>query len=193
MNFQSKYIFSSFLSIMPNPFTIISSARIYENPWMRLDEERVEKDGKKGVFGITTLWDGVCVLVVDDEKNVLLVDEYKYALWRNDLNLPWWAIDKGESPLECAKRETEEEIGYSADEWISLWKIHPLTTIVRQTENLFLARKIKKTQKKNDEWENTKLIKLPYMKVLEMAMNSEITHSWSVTCILKAEKYINHA
>lgn len=175
---------------MSNPFNLISTKKIYENPWMRLDEDRVEKDGKSGIFGVTTIWNGVCVLVIDEYNNVILVNEYKYALGKENINLPGWAIDVWENPLQSAQRETEEEIGYRAEEWISLWHIHPLTTILRQTEYLFLARKLEKTSKKIDEWENTKSIKKPYTEVLEMAMNSEITHAASVATILKAQKYI---
>jgi hypothetical protein len=35
---------------MINPFALISTEKIYENPWIRLDEDRVEKDGKNGIF-----------------------------------------------------------------------------------------------------------------------------------------------
>jgi hypothetical protein len=71
----------------------------------------------------------------------------------------------------------EEEIGHQADEWISLGHIHPLTTLLEQTENLFLARKLRKTKRLEDEWEKIELIKMPYKKVLKMVMDSEITHS----------------
>lgn len=83
-----------------------------------------------------------------------------------------------------------EEIGYQADEWISLGHIHPLTTLLEQTENLFLARKLRKTSKHEDDWEKINLIKVPYVKTLEMVMNSEITHAGSVVAILKAQKYL---
>jgi hypothetical protein len=73
---------------MTNPYKLISTKKIFENPWMQLDEDHVEKDGRSGVFGVTTIKDGVCILVLDDDDNVLLVNEFKYALAREDLNLP---------------------------------------------------------------------------------------------------------
>lgn len=173
-----------------NPFKIISTKKIYENPWMSLEENHVEKNGKDWIFAITTIWSGVCILCIDEENNILLVQEFKYALNREDINLPGWWIDWDESPLDSAKRELEEETGYIAEEWISLGHIHPLTTILRETEYLFLARKIKKTNKKEDNWENTTLIKLTFSQAIEMVMKSEITHWASVAAILKAQQYI---
>lgn len=173
-----------------NPFKIISTKKIYENPWMSLEEDRVRKDNKDWVFAITTIWSGTCVVAINEENNILLVQEFKYALKREDINLPGWWIDWDESPLDSAKRELEEEIGYVAEEWIELWHIHPLTTILRQTEYLFLARQLKKTNKKEDDWESTKLIRLPFSQAIEMVMKSEITHWASVAAILKAQKYI---
>ncbi len=133
---------------------------------------------------------GTAILVIDDENHVLLSREYKYALGRDDVNLPGWAMDAWESPLECAKRELEEELGYVADKWINLWHIHPLTTLIRETEYLFLAKKIRKTKKHDDIWEEIEEIRIPYNEVLTMVMNSEITHAASVAAILKAQKYL---
>ena len=173
-----------------NPFTLISSREVYKNPWMSLREDIVIKDWKEGLFGVSTYGEGTAILALDDENNVYLVEEYKYALGRDDINIPGWSTDPGESPLIAAKRELYEELGIEARDWVELWHIHPLTTIVSQTEHLFLARGISFVDKPVDTWEETKLIKLPYQEALEMVMNSEITHSASVAAILKAQKYI---
>lgn len=175
---------------MTNPFALISTREVYKNPWMSLREDRVIKDGKEGYFGVTTMGNGVAVVALDDENNIYLVREYKYALGREDINLPGGGIEGDEDPLEAAKRELREELGIEAEKWTALGIIHPLTTILSQTEHLFLARDISFTQKSEDAWEDTNLLKVPYTEALEMVMNSEITLSASVVAILKAQKYI---
>ena len=133
---------------------------------------------------------GVAVIALDEEDNIYLVREYKYALGREDINLPGGGIDGEEDPLTAAKRELREELGIEAENWIALGIIHPLTTILSQTEYMFLARDISYVQKPEDTWEETTLIKVPYTRALEMVMNSEITLSASVAAILKVQKYI---
>ncbi len=173
-----------------NPFKLISSREVYKNPWMSLREDIVIKDWKEWLFGVTTYWEGTAILALDNENNVYLVEEYKYALGREDINLPGGSTDPGEAPLITAKRELHEELGIEARDWISLWHIHPLTTIVSQTEYLFLARGISFVDKSADTWEETKLLKIPYTQAIQMVMNSEITHGASVAAILKAQQYI---
>lgn len=173
-----------------NPYILISSKKIYENPWMTVTEDSVETDGKRWLFWVVTFKIGTAIVVIDEDDNIILNQEYKYALRCSSINLPGGSLDDSETPLEWAKREMEEEIGYIAQEWISLWVIHPLTTNVRQTEHIFLARKLTKTKQKLDSWEQIDILKIPFKKALEMVENSEITHGASALGILKAQKYI---
>jgi NUDIX domain len=93
-----------------NPFTLISTKKIYENPWIYVREDTVIRPGgKNGIFGIVTMKDGVTVIAIDDEKNIVTTNEFAYALDRHSLELVSGGIDDGESPLECAKRELKEE------------------------------------------------------------------------------------
>jgi len=56
----------------------------------------------------------VAILAVDDEGNVLLVRQFRYATGHELLEIPAGIMEKGESPEETARRELREEIGYDA-------------------------------------------------------------------------------
>lgn len=84
--------------------------------------------------------DGCTILAIDEEGGIFITKEFHYGVSEETVELISGGIDEDESPLECAKRELEEEIGYQANEWISLGYINPFTTVVRSKNYLFIAK-----------------------------------------------------
>ena len=48
---------------------------------------------------------------LNDEGEIYLVRQYRYALDRELIEIPAGKLEKGEDPLEAAKRELGEEVG----------------------------------------------------------------------------------
>ncbi|MBV8301003.1 MAG: NUDIX hydrolase [Candidatus Dormibacteraeota bacterium] len=69
----------------------------------------------------------VAVVAIDDAGRVVLVRQWRHAVGRATWELPAGTRDvEGESPLETAKRELEEETGFLAGAWRDLGSA-PLT------------------------------------------------------------------
>lgn len=56
----------------------------------------------------------VAIVPITTSGNVLFVEQYRYAVNRTLLEIPAGTRETGESPLETARRELEEETGYRA-------------------------------------------------------------------------------
>lgn len=67
----------------------------------------------------------VLVVPVLDDGRLVLERQFRYPLRRVMLEFPAGKLDAGEATLECAKRELEEEAGYTAASWKELGTIHP--------------------------------------------------------------------
>lgn len=174
-------------------FIITESVQKYKNPWIEVIEEKVIRpDGKPGLFGVVKAVEGVSVLPMDDKGFVYLIDEFHYALGRNDIETASGGREKGEEWIETAKRELKEETGIEAQEWIDLGTVEPLTAIVQCPQRLFLARKLSFSKNNLDESEDIKLVKMKFEKAVQMVMDSKILHAPSCILILKADKYLQN-
>src|SRR4051794_22697176 len=69
---------------------------------------------------------GAAIIVPRDERgNFLMVRQFRYAVDEALLEFPAGTLELGESPLACAKREIQEEVGHAAADWLELGIIYP--------------------------------------------------------------------
>jgi ADP-ribose pyrophosphatase len=128
------------------------------------------------------------VLPVTERETVWLVREYKYAIERPSLEVISGGTDGDEAPLECAKRELQEEVGLIAAHWDDLGRLDPFTTVVRSPNHMFVARGLTVVDATPDPGEHLELVELTFSEAIELVMRGEITHGASCTTILKAAR-----
>jgi 8-oxo-dGTP pyrophosphatase MutT (NUDIX family) len=123
------------------PWQVRSSRVVYENPWLRLREDQVVRpDGRDGIYGVVEFPGSVTVLAVGADGRAPLVSQWRYPVRRESLELPTGAIDPDDaSPLEAARRELWEEVGWRAAHWESLGSVDNSNGATTDTTYLFLA------------------------------------------------------
>lgn len=79
------------------------------------------------------------MLVVDEKKRVLLVEQYRLPAGKKLWELPAGKIDPGENALQAAKRELSEETGYKAKSWKKLASYWASPGFLAEKMNIYLA------------------------------------------------------
>jgi len=98
--------------------TTLSTRTLHEGRIITLTEQTVQlPSGKEAKREVVLHPGAVTVLAVTEDDKVLLVRQYRKPCERVLLETPAGKLEPGEDPLECAKRELEEETGYTAREW----------------------------------------------------------------------------
>ena len=176
-----------------NPFKLLSSKPVYENPWIKVREDAVERPGgQEGIFGVVDVRSGVSVLVVTNDQTILLVKEYKYGLGRYTLECVGGCIDDGEAAEATARREVKEELGVEAAKFTALGTASSLPTIVNFTEHIYLAEGAQIVAPQNtDEGEVIEVVELPIAEVYEKAQTEEITHDMTLVTLFRAQHLLN--
>jgi len=169
------------------PWQILSRREVYRDPWIEvMRDEVVRPDGAPGSHCIVRLKSGVSVLPVDGAGLAYLTEEFHYAVGRTTIEVVSGGIDGDEDAHQTARRELQEELGITADEWIDLGVCDPFTSVVTSPTRLFLARGLSFGPTTQEGTESVRLRAVAFDEAVQMVLDGRITHAPSCVLILKA-------
>nr|WP_208297606.1 NUDIX hydrolase [Actinophytocola oryzae] len=119
----------------------LSSKVVYENPWMTLREDAIEReDGSRGIYSVIDKPDFALVLPLEND-GFHLVEEYRYPLRARRWQFPQGGFPQGVTgtPEELATAELVEETGFTAATWARLGYLNTAHGITNQCFHVFLA------------------------------------------------------
>lgn len=170
-----------------NPWKKQSGRKVFENPWITLEEDEViNPGGGISQYGKVLFKNfGIGIIPLDEDQNTWLVGQ-----WRYTLNEYSWEIPMGGGPieisrLESAQRELKEETGLTANKWTEILKMHTSNSVTDEIGYAFLAEDLTQGETEFEETEDLKVWKLPFRQAHQMVLDGEITDSISMIAILK--------
>jgi 8-oxo-dGTP pyrophosphatase MutT (NUDIX family) len=69
--------------------------------------------------------DWVNIIAVTDDRQIVLIEQYRHGTDEITLEIPGGAVDPGEDPATTAARELEEETGFRAAELVEIGRVDP--------------------------------------------------------------------
>jgi 8-oxo-dGTP pyrophosphatase MutT (NUDIX family) len=172
------------------PWKTLSSRLVYQNRWTSVREDLAEMpNGATTIYGVVECGDCVGVLPFLDEERVVMVRQYRYVFGEDHRwEMPTGGVKEGESLLEAAHRELQEEVGYDARDLQHINTYFTSKSIVHEIAHLYLGRDLFSVQSVPDETEFLEVAEFPFRQVLEMVLDCEIRDSMTVIAVLLADR-----
>ncbi|MEO8288736.1 MAG: NUDIX hydrolase [Chloroflexota bacterium] len=172
----------------PQAWKTLSSREAYKNKWMRVREDIAEMpDGRTTIYGVCEMGQCVGVLPFISADEVVMVRQYRYVQRENHRwEMPTGGMFVGEKPEEAAQRELAEEVGYRAGalQWINTH--YTSKSVCDETAHLYIGRDLTAVTSIPDDTEFLEIAVMPFEKVLEMVLQSEIRDAMTVIAVLHA-------
>jgi len=170
--------------------TRIDGEVAYDGHFLKVSRDRIAlPDGKVSQREFIRHPGAVVILPLLDDGRVLLERQFRYPNDRVFIEFPAGKIDAGEESLASAKRELEEETGYTATSWHFVCTIHNAIAYSDEHLDLFLARGLTAGEAKLDEGEFLETFTATIPELLEMVRRGEITDVKTVIGTFWLEKF----
>jgi len=90
--------------------------------------------------------DAVCIIAATEDQELLLVEQFRYPLNGNTIELPAGLVGdeieaEGEATLDAAKRELQEETGFVSEHWRSLGRFASSAGMTSEAPHIVIADK----------------------------------------------------
>lgn len=148
-------------------------------------------NGNTSVREVIDHVDGVAVLPLDENNNVLTVTQYRYVFGKPLLEIPAGKLDPGEDPYTGGLRELREETGAVPGVYESLGRIIPAPGCYSEVLHLYLARDLKMESQDLDPDEFLNVERIPFDEMVRRCMSGEVEDAKTVAAVLKAKILLN--
>lgn len=174
--------------------------------WKKVDSEQIadckvftvhkttferEKDGERANFFLIENPDWVNVIGVTKDQEAIFIEQYRPGCESMIFEVPGGMVDDGEDPDSTARRELEEETGYTCGRLIRVGWSYP--NPAQQGNKLYHYVALdcgREGETDFDEHESVATRLVPLREIAELVHNGTITHSLAITAIYYAERYL---
>ena len=172
---------------MPN-FKVLKREKKYQGRIIDLTVDEIQyNSGNASIREVVEHPGGAVVLCMGEQKEIVLIKQYRHPFGREVIELPAGKLEKNEDPLQCAQRELQEETGFAARNWRKLTSIMTTPGFCNEVLHIYLATDTYKSEKGQalEEGETTlHVFRVPADQAIEMIKNGEIVDAKTIIGIL---------
>lgn len=169
-----------------NPWTVLSTTDIYENPWIQVQEHQVlNPKGGPGIYGVVKFKNLAIGVVPYEDGKIWMVGQYRFPHAEYSWEIPEGGGPMNEPPLEAAKRELKEETGITATHYQTLYEMDTSNSVSDEKAIVYLATGLTHGTATPEDTEELAIRTLTLEEAYAEVEQGKIRDSLTVTAIFK--------
>ncbi|GAE25447.1 ADP-ribose pyrophosphatase [Halalkalibacter wakoensis JCM 9140] len=163
----------------------LKTNEIFKGKVIDLEVQEVElPNGKTSSREIVKHPGAVAILPITNEGKIILVRQYRKALGKTIVEIPAGKLEKGEDPLDSARRELEEETGYKTSKLDFLLSFYTSPGFADELIHLYITDKLEKGKTNMDDDEFLDILEVSLEEAEQMVKDQTIHDAKTAYAIL---------
>lgn len=150
---------------------LLKSEYLFNRPWLTARRDTVElPDGRiNPEFYVLEYPTWVNVIAITETGEYVMIEQYRHGLGEVGIELCAGVCEEGETTEEAARRELEEETGYTGGEWELGCVISGNPSVTNNLTYCYIARGVKLTNcQKLDKTEDIRVVLMTEEELLDL-------------------------
>lgn len=167
----------------------INSSEKFHGKILRLYLDEVElSNGHRSSREVVRHPGASAVIVKTNDGKLIMERQYRYPIDKILWEIPAGKIDLNEKPFDCARRELEEETGFTAENWKEIGYIYTTPGFSDEKIYLYFASELSKGKTNLDEDEFVEIKYFTLSEAEKMIIENEINDSKTIAAFFRAQK-----
>ena len=165
----------------------IDTERIYDGKILKVRRDTVTVKGGRTAYREVLEHPGAAAIIpVTDDGDVVMIKQFRKPIESTIWEVPAGKLDPGETPLEAAKRELEEETGLRAENYEYLTAMYPSVGYSTEIIHIYLATGLTQGPSHPDEDEDLIMERIDLDLLKQKVTDGEFKDAKTIIAILLA-------
>lgn len=136
---------------------IVSSKTYYKGRIVKLKVDNIRLQGREFKRAVLVHPGSVAIVPFLNESEIILIRQYRHPIEQTILELPAGTLEEREKPSVCARRELEEETGYTAQRLFEIGSLYLAPGYSSELIHIFVAANLEYKGQNTEQDETIKV------------------------------------
>ncbi len=170
----------------------LASRQVYKGRLINVRVDEVElANGHRSIREIVEHPGAAAILAFTDDRQLVLVRQYRKAAECLTLEIPAGTLGTGEDALACAVRELQEETGFTAHTFARVCSFYTAVGFCTEVLHLFMAKGLQTGDQAVEDDESIEVVTMPVAEAMERVREGSIVGAKSVAGVFWAQLFEN--
>lgn len=162
-----------------------------DNQWHRYClDQYTQTDGSLGSYYYIDMHGACGIIPLFEDGTTAVVRVQRYLLRRALWEFPIGGMEQGETPLDAARKELQQEAGLRAESWHELGSFAPYKGVSNELTHFFVARDLSETERELEPSEDITVHRMPLDEARARILDQSVGDGQSMAGLVLLDRFL---